>query len=431
MSPDVLKLTLPHGRDRVWLVALFLAMPLLLLPTSRLFMFPHELLSLVGIYFLVRERGALWRDDPGMRAYLAAMLALWLPMLFSAVDTVAPAESWLTTLLFPLFALAGVGVIALLRKTPVYGPVYAVMAIALAFCAVDATLQTVIGRDFFGIDLVRDGVDGHRASSLFYSHPNKFGFYMGMFGALPLYVLHAWGARRHWHIAAMILLFTGALVGGSRDGWLMFGWAFLPYFYLEFLRGAKRPWLPVVLALVMAPVAFWGVMKISPGVQERFKQSSRAGQLDYRSVNDASSGRIDIWIAAARMGLSHPVNGVGVGAFRKVFQNYLPAQSTWPQGLEALHPHQVVLEIWAGSGVPGLAGFGMVWILAWRLCRSATTAQRRAAWPALIAAATLWWPLNTHRAFYGSELTTLTLFLLSFAFAALTARGGAGAASEG
>jgi len=421
-----LQAPLPGRKDKAWLLALVLSLPLAFLPFSRLFMLPLALLALLGIAIFVRQLATsktILHEDKALHVFMRCVFFLWVPMLLSAADAVAPGMTWKATGLYALYVMAGLALLALLRLLPVYRLVYGLLTLVIMFWALDGVVQTLIGFDLFGVPLDRpEAVHGHASS--FFSRPNVYGFYMGMLATLPLYTLYLLDAPRRLQGLVLLLLTAGVLVGAARGGWVMYAWALLPYLYLVFVKPARHPWRVALITVAAAVLMFLAVLQVSPGMQERLSRSEGFGQWDYQSVNRASSMRLDIWVAAIDMGVQHPLNGVGVNSFEKTFRPYLPPQATWPDDVDASHPHHAVLEIWSGAGVPGLLGFVLVWLALWRLWRQASPEQRTLALPVLIPLAVLWWPVNTHRGFYASELASLTLFLMAFSVAALTHRKG-------
>jgi O-antigen ligase len=417
---------LPGRKDKAWLLALALSLPLAFLPFSRLFMLPLALLALLGIAVFAKQlssgRTILNRDD-GFRYFNYCVVLMWGPMLLSLVDAESLAMTAKGTVLYIVYAMGGIGLLALLRLLPVFRLSYALLSFVIIFWAIDGVFQTLAGFDLFGVPLDRpEVVHGHASS--FFTRPNVYGFYMGMLALLPLYTLYLLKASQRQHLVWLVVLTAGVLVGAARGGWLMYGWGLLPYLYLVFVKPARHPWRVALITVAAAVLMFLAVLQVSPGMQERLSRSEGFGQWDYQSVNRASSMRLDIWVAAIDMGVQHPLNGVGVNSFEKTFRPYLPPQATWPDDVDASHPHHAVLEIWSGAGAPGLLGFVLVWLALWRLWRQASPEQRTLALPVLIPLAVLWWPLNTHRGFYASELASLTLFLMAFSVAALTHRKG-------
>jgi O-antigen ligase len=130
-------------------------------------------------------------------------------------------------------------------------------------------------------------------------------------------------------------------------------------------------------------------------------------------VNEALSGRSDIWSAAWCMVREHPLNGIGARGFREAYPacDPHPGQApAWGEG-PAFHAHQIVLEILAETGVVGL----LLWLAgaaqAWRAWRYSSPEARDAARPAMVALVATVFPFNTHLAFYSSFWGGLALML--------------------
>jgi O-antigen ligase len=157
----------------------------------------------------------------------------------------------------------------------------------------------------------------------------------------------------------------------------------------------------VVLAGVAGTVAL-GLG--SSQVRERFARTQMALSGDASGMDQALSGRSQIWGAALCMVREHPLNGVGVRDFRRAYPQCDPSPqrtAAWGDS-PALHAHQIVLEILAETGVLGLllwmAGAAMA-IRAWIYASPLARDQAR---PAALALATTVFPLNTHLAFYST-----------------------------
>jgi len=124
---------------------------------------------------------------------------------------------------------------------------------------------------------------------------------------------------------------------------------------------------------------------------------------------------------------AHPFNGVGVRGFRYAYPSYAPADDHFVMiepcgpGQGACHPHQLVLEVLAGTGVLGL----LLWLAAsaWaiRAWRQVCEGARRQAFPVTVALAAMLFPLNTHLAFYSAWWGLLFAWLLALWCAALYA----------
>ena len=149
-------------------------------------------------------------------------------------------------------------------------------------------------------------------------------------------------------------------------------------------------------------------LAFSTQFESRIERSLAVFSGDRAGLDQALSGRLSIWHAAAGMIAEHPVNGVGVRGFREAYARYAAPD-------DFLHAHQVVFEVLSETGAVGLLLWLMGAALAWRAWRwSLPAARRRAAVPALALAVTAF-PFNTSLAFYstfwgGAFLLLLALF---------------------
>jgi O-antigen ligase len=390
-------------------------------------MLPLGILAIIGLFMLfglLQHRGTFNSADNALTVLPRCLLFIWLPMLISLIDAEYPQQVLKVVGLYPVYGLMALAVVVLLRANSILRPLAILLSWIVCIWAFDGVAQTLLGIDMFNIPLDRAGVDSHKANA-FFSSPNKYGFYMGMMAAIPLFTMYLCGANRLTHIAVSLLLASAVLVGASRGAWVMFICAFVVYVYLVFVKGSRRPLIPIVIIPALASLVFWTALQFGSGMQERVQRFN--GFLDhanYQTFNTALSGRVDIYSAAWDIGKAHPINGVGVDSFDKVYADYLPKDAMWQTMVGAVppHPHQVILEVWSGAGVIGLFGFLLVWASMWRLWRQATPEQRKLALPVLMPLVVLWWPINTHRGFYSSELAVLSLFFLALSIAALTQR---------
>jgi O-antigen ligase len=145
------------------------------------------------------------------------------------------------------------------------------------------------------------------------------------------------------------------------------------------------------------------------------------------NLDQALSGRLDIWRDAMRMSAEHPLNGVGVRGFRYAYPAYAPANDHFvvaePCGVGqgACHPHQLMLEVLAETGAIGLVLWLAAVTLAVRRWWSSGVAARRRAFPVTVALAAMLFPLNTHLAFYSAWWGLLCWWLIGLWCAALYA----------
>ncbi|WP_313426344.1 O-antigen ligase family protein [Stenotrophomonas rhizophila] len=358
-------------------------------------------------------------------------LGYWLPQAFSAFDAIDPATAWRKTAAglryLPFMWLVAIAVATPQRRRLTLGGV----ALITAVWTVDSLAQAAFGSSalFWSLDQLKQLVSGHglcnaaevaavdRLSGVLGPCNLKFGQVLASLSPFLLFAaarragLWGWGAAA---AAVGVVL----VLAGSRAAWLTYalvvaysGWRLL---------GARALIGCLAIGLVAAVAIGFG----SSQVRERVARTAMAWEGDGDGVNQALSGRAQIWAAAGCMIADHPVNGVGARGFRDAYPGCNPApqaQEVWGEG-PALHAHQIVLEILAETGVLGL----LLWLAAaaqaWRAWRFAPLPARERARPAMLALAVTVFPLNTHLAFYSTFWGGLTLLLAALYAGSLLAR---------
>ena len=258
----------------MWLLAFALSTPILLLPFARAFIAPLGILAVIGLFMLIgllRHRGTFNTEDKALQVLPRFFLFIWLPMLISLIDAEYPKQVLKVIELYPAYTLMALAVIVILRANNVLKPLAIIMSWVVCIWAFDGVAQTLLGVDMFNIPLNREGVDSLKANA-FFTSPNKYGFYMGMMAATPLFTMYLCGVNRLTHILVSMLLMAGVLVGASRGGWVMFACAFIVYVYLVFIKPAKRPLIPILVIPSLIAVVFMVTMQFGSGMQERMSR---------------------------------------------------------------------------------------------------------------------------------------------------------------
>jgi len=338
-------------------------------------------------------------------------LAYWLPQAVSAFDAADPGRTW-GKVAAALRYLPFMWLVAIAVATPQRRRItFTGLALVTAAWTLDALVQAVFGTSalFWSMDQLKWLISGHglctaqeiaaadRLPGVFGPCNLKFGQVLAAVSPFLLFFVGQRMGRWGWLLAAA-LVGVVLVLAGSRASWISY--ALVVLFSGGRLLGAKRMAL-VVLAGVAGTVAL-GLG--SSQVRERFARTQMALSGDASGMDQALSGRSQIWGAALCMVREHPLNGVGVRDFRRAYPQCDPSpQSTAAWGdSPALHAHQIVLEILAETGVLGLllwmAGAAMA-IRAWIYASPLARDQAR---PAALALATTVFPLNTHLAFYST-----------------------------
>jgi O-antigen ligase len=253
----------------------------------------------------------------------------------------------------------------------------------LALWVLDAWIQALTGWRLGG------HAEAARVSGIFGADNLKLGPTLAVLSPFAL-----WAARRRWGLAGLLIAFVlvlgPVLLAGSRAAWLSYALVALGFAWHE-ARSLRRFALFCALGVVLLALAGGVAWKTSPRFQARMDRTLLALHGTDGSLDSALSGRLDIWKTSARMIADHPLNGVGVRAFRYAYPHYAPPDDHFlvaepcGTGLGACHAHQVVLEVLTETGALGLLLWLAAVALAWRAWRSVGAAARSRAFPVTLA----------------------------------------------
>lgn len=392
--------TLPHAPvltpDAGRWAPLWVILFVVLWPTPGLAETVLSLGALFAAYRLlhVRFRGGM-RPLSGAAWALTSVLflAYWLPQMLSAFDAVdagrALRKSATDLRYLPFMWLCAIAVANAQRRRRTFTG----LAVIGCVWTLDALLQAAFGTSplFFGIDQIKQLISGHglctaqelalvdRLSGVLGPCNLKFGQTLA---SLSPFLLLALGRRHVWAWAVGAAAVGIVLVlAGSRASWITYGVIVLLSGWQ--LLGGRRL-LVVAVAGALLAIA---VVAVAPQARERIQRTTLAFGNGEQGVDQALSGRAQIWGAALCMIRAHPFNGVGARGFRHAYPACNPAPGQAPAwgGGPAFHAHQIVLEILAETGVIGL----LLWLAgaaqAWRAWRYSSVVAREQARPAMIA----------------------------------------------
>ncbi|HEB97164.1 MAG TPA: O-antigen ligase family protein [Sedimenticola thiotaurini] len=389
---------------------------LLLLPFGRSAELPGALMAVAAM--VLWRQGRLSPVAGRCRAFTIAFLLIWVPMLLSLPDAVTPAEAGRVTLLYLRFYFAGLFIVWAIDSRGKRNLLLRLTGLLLLFWAADALLQFSIGRDLFGYPA------GTRLNGLFGRHLR-----LGIVLAILSPLLFGWSLERlpRWivpipFIAALFVV----VASGSRASWIMFTVILVAY-GVPFLRARRGQALVVaVVILFLLATAATLSYRLFPTIASRIDTTLLLFSGDEAKVDQALAYRLPIWRTAVSMLEDNPVNGVGVRDFRNAYDHYAgPDDFYLKQGRRPTHPHQYLLEIGAEAGSIGLLGLLLLYGLLLRQWRAASPPQRRLAWPVAVAMLAMWFPFNTHLAFYSSFMGQLVWWLTAL-YLALISTGGSG-----
>ncbi|MEW9625543.1 O-antigen ligase family protein [Rhodanobacter geophilus] len=412
-ATDSLKTALHSPLLPFWLV-------IALLPFGRSSEF-GTFLCLVGAVLLLVRAPQACRELPGARLLLWLLAAYIAAALISAFDSLAPGKSWGTVAALLRYLPLGLYACLVIRGERRLQALYVAVACVLAWWVLDAWTQALTGWSLGG------HAEAERISGIFGAHNLKLGPTLAVLSPFAL-----WTARRHWGppglVVAFLLLLGPVLLAGSRAAWLCYALVALAFAWRE-AASWRRFALYCALGAVTLVLAGGIAWRTSTRFEARMERTLDALHGTHHGLDEALTGRLDIWRDSVKMVAAHPWNGVGVRAFRYAYPHFAPANDHFVvaescgEGEGACHAHQVVLEILTETGGIGLALWLAAVVLARRAWRCAGAAARERAFPVTLALGVMLFPLNTHLAFYSAWWGLLFAWLLGLWCSSLFAAG--------
>jgi O-antigen ligase len=385
---------------------LLVASFLILFPFRRFWEIPFALMALLGLLILAVQARSLWQR-PEVKIFTLIFAAFWVPMLISLLGAVNPERSLTSTLAFARLYPAGIFIMVTLAVPGASEKLLRICAWVLLAWVADALLQIATGTNILGYT-----APGGRINGFFGSLRPELGVYLPAIS--PLLLVYA---RRFWppilQIGLVVALTLVVFMAGSRNGWIMFALV-LAGLAAWIIWQEKKPilqWLALAALLAIGSVV--GAYSLSQPFADRVDVSLMAFRGDVESLNVASAQRVTIWQTAGRMLADQPINGIGARGFRYAYRDYAdPEQDPFiqdPNELGATHPHLLILDIGAETGVIGLAGFAFalaILIRTWRQSR-----LRLHLLPYALAMLAVFFPLNTSYAIYASDWSAFCFWL--------------------
>ena len=384
-----------------WLV---LAVPLLL-PFSNSYTYMTGIFAIGGVVVALRHRDMIWSFD-ATRCLVLLFLSLWLPMLLAVPDAAAFNHSLKSTLGYLHFLPATLFMIWLMRDDEGGRRVQIGLTLLLAIWSFDAVFQYIAGYNLLGYPYGEKRVTG-----IFY--PRKtLGIVLAAFAPIYLITIYTYIRNRGtaWLLAP--LLITAILLSGSRASWLMLGIA-LVYAAWRMRDAIKQMSgrvfnvrILLIIVLVVAAVAS------SPYHVKRFN-------LD--SLQSGMHPRVELWGLAYVIWKDHWLNGVGVRGYRYVVPEYTPPDGrlvSITSGLGRTHPHLMLAEIAAETGVIGIAGFVLFWWVLFLFMRRLSKDTLWRVMPCVVTLIIIMLPLNAHKAFYSTFYSTILWWMIAVLLAA-------------
>jgi len=193
-------------------------------------------------------------------------------------------------------------------------------------------------------------------------------------GAVPpavAWVLDRRWVRRLWSGTATLLVVAALVLTKSRGGWIAGGIVI----YLLLLR--RWPWL-----LWLVPVAFLGMGLLA----WRLGPMALLDALSSEGVLSGWESRAEIWSRAIYTLRDFPFTGTGAGTFGTIAGILYPFFLLDPDA-KVTHAHNLLLQVAADLGIPGLVAFLALLLLAFKSALYSARFYRRTGKRALDALA--------------------------------------------
>jgi len=386
------------------LVTILIGLWIFLIPFGKAEKGPVILLALLGLFQLIQTKGE-GVPSQAAKSFLLLLVLYLGSVAISFIDAIslkAPVKVLLTGIGsgFAGFAIINTseGAQKFLQR------IWVISASVVGFWLLDAGIQAIFGKDLFGLVW-----EGGRLSGPWLKK-TQMGYYSGPFSALLL----MFALKKKWRPTFLwaLFLFTSTIVllNNSRGGWVMYGVVATIFCWRAFIKPLKYKWIACVGLVTLGAALLMGLYAVSETFKSRADQTLLALSGNTEHLNAALSERLPVWKAAWGVFRAKPIHGVGARNFRQVAPDY------WPKGYvtgltNAAYPHQFILEYGVGTGLVGLAGLAASIILCVHWWTRANPTQRTIASGFGLALLAFYFPLNSHRAYFGSE-QAISLWML-------------------
>lgn len=376
--------------------------------SKALYNYPTGLMAILGLYRFLISPKTVWLD-PIQRYFILLFLCVWLPMLASFPDAYNHLHTAET--IFPYIRLLFCGLFIiqeLSRNENRMKFVILGIVVILAFWSLDATAQFFLGSDLFGYPYnSAQGITG-----MFYPR-NTISHICSILS--PFYFLYIYQnqEKRFWLWLTIVPLFFVVFISGRRAAWIMLALNSIGFFIYLYLFSIDKKRLLRQTAFIVTCISLVIIVTIlfHKPTNQRFKVTLGLFSNNYETVDKATARRLPIWDTALNVFKSNPINGVGPRGFRHAYHDYSSPDNYW---VTQTHPHLLILEILAETGLIGFAGYLLLLYLLIKQFYSVN--KKTLVLPFFIPVLVALFPFNSHMAFYGSIWSSMIWLLLSLYF---------------
>jgi len=340
-----------------------------LLPTKTLFNIPIVILAGTGIILIYLDRNLCYKND-NIRKFGLVFLCVWIPMILSLPDAVNFQESFRKVLSFSAYYIMGISVIFLLTDEARKRYLINGMGVLLVIWCLDAVWQSYAGSNLFGYPY-----HGTSLSGIFYPKL-RLGLVLAILSPFYFEFIRHHAKKYLWVTLLLIPYIYVIILSGNISSWVMLVISVILYIIYLYLSGffSRLIKTHVIIALViciLGMVLLSNADKIFPKVNAIWIEDRMHSMASLLSGDIDNSGasfqdRIMIWEGAIRVVSVHWINGVGPRGFRYIVDDYIITDDKYfisEVAHGSTHPHQIVLEVMTETGIIGVIGYLMFFIL--------------------------------------------------------------------
>ena len=378
--------------------------------SKALYNYPIALMAILGFYKLIVSPKTIVQD-PVLKLFSLSFLCLWLPLLISLPDAVNTEHSAHTVFPYLRFFFAGIFIIQEVSKDDDRLKFITVgIFFIVFFWCIDASIQFLFGNNLLGYPYQQGHITG-----MF--HPrNTISHICSILSAFCFMHIYINFNKKKWMLISIAPLVFVVLLSGRRAAWIMlilssvgFLWYGLNFAANKknFLKASGSVAI-ICLMLIAATIVF------HKPTNDRFNVTLGLFSNDYKTIDTATASRLPLWETALTIFKQNPINGIGPRGYRHVYTKYSDPDDYWHK-LTQTHPHLLLLEIMAETGLLGLIGYILIFYPLIILAK--LNPLKIELLPFLIPVFVSLFPFNAHMAFYGSIWSSVTWLLISLYFA--------------
>lgn len=393
------------------LAFLLILFTLVLFTSKSLYNIPVAIMAILGLRLTIISRGQIFLD-PVVRGFTWLFLLLWLPLLISLPDAANFQHSAQTVFPYLRFLFMGIYILHEKNNLALLPKVRLAVFSVVVFWAVDGCIQYLIGFNLTGFPYEAGHITG-----MFYPR-NTIAHMLAALSPLFFDSIRIYSKRYKWSWLLILPVVAVILLSGRRAAWIMLAMSLAGYLYYLYQFTAPGKVIKKNVLIVFSTCLITGLIVVFTNVslQERIVTTAGLFSLDYESADIATARRLPIWETAIVVFQENWINGVGPRGFRHVYQHYSDADNFW-HASPPTHPHQLLLEVAAETGMVGL--FGLL-LFAWLFCHLfLVRAILPVLFPWILSVLIIMFPFSSNLAFYSSYWASIIWWFLCISMLAL------------